>query len=106
MVDMSSKIEMSEELLRRVAEAAAQRGVSVHDLVTMYLMRGLDEEITRGVPHRVRSALPAFPDSGVRVPALSNAEINDLLDREDLIRWGYQISEDSGDPASPNTDAR
>ena len=80
---MRTTIDLPDELLRQVKAKAALDGLKLKDLITLYVEQGL-----RGAPiasrRRQRSELPvARPATGHIVPALTNAEIQRILDKEE-----------------------
>lgn len=91
---MRTTIDMPDELLRQLKVRAALDGVTLKELVTRYVADGLtrgagaENGATGSQPARPRRRdLPVMiPDRGRRMPALSTAELQDLLDAEDVAR--------------------
>ena len=78
---------MPDPLFREVKIRAAEKGVSLKELLTSYVEKGLREPEAEA--HPVRSPLPTpLPSRGEPIPSLTNAEIDDLFLKEDLERWG------------------
>jgi plasmid stability protein len=82
---MRTTIELPDELFRRVKVRAAQGGLKMKDLITHYVEQGLEQEsAATGAAVRQRSPLPiARQAMGRTLPALSNQDIQRLLDAED-----------------------
>lgn len=85
---MRTTLDLPDPLFREVKIRAAEKGVSLKELLTSYVEKGLRE------PHEetarpIRSPLPPpIPSGGVTIPSLTNSEIDELFAREDLERWG------------------
>lgn len=82
---MRTTIDLPDELLRQVKAKAALGGMKLKDLITRYVEQGL-----RGTPppsaplRRQRSELPvARAATGRTIPALTNGEIERILDEEE-----------------------
>jgi hypothetical protein len=80
---MRTTIDLPDELLRQVKAKAALDGLRLKDLITRYVEQGL-----RGAPpaprRRQRSELPvARAATGRTLPALTNVEIQRILDEEE-----------------------
>lgn len=82
---MRTTIDLPDELLRQVKAKAALDGMKLKDLITRYVEQGL-----RGAPppmasrRRRRSELPvARAATGRTLPALTNAEVQRILDEEE-----------------------
>lgn len=80
---MRTTIDLPDELFRQVKAKAALDGIRLKDLITLYVEQGL-----RGAPpvprSRRRSELPiARAATGRTLPALTNAEIQRILDEEE-----------------------
>lgn len=81
---MRTTIDLPDELLRQVKAKAALDGLKLKDLITRYVEQGL-----RGAPpaaprRRQRSELPvARAATGRTLPALTNVEIQRILDEEE-----------------------
>ncbi|AIE85500.1 hypothetical protein OP10G_2132 [Fimbriimonas ginsengisoli Gsoil 348] len=77
---MRTVIELPNELLRRAKAAAALKGVELNDLLANLIEKGLrDQNETYG---RSEPIPVAVPFSGRQMPAMTNAEIFECLDRE------------------------
>lgn len=81
---MKTTFDLPEDLLLRAKATAARRGMKLSDLVAELLGAGLtatpEQEPRRG--HR--GLLPVMiPATGRKIPILTNAQIFELLDRED-----------------------
>ena len=82
---MRTTIDLPDELFRQVKAKAAIGGLKLKDLITHYVEQGL-----KGAPSpatrsgRRRSELPvARAATGRSLPALTNADIQRILDREE-----------------------
>lgn len=84
---MRTTVEIPDELFRRAKSRAAMEGRKLKELFADYISRGLDEGISTAPQTRRRSPLPVFdfPNHGP-IPALSNDELNAILDDEDAER--------------------
>lgn len=82
---MRTTIDLPDELFREAKVRAAMSGVSLKDLITRFVERGLQlsgQPTPDGRPRR--GELPEIiPPRGRRMPVLSNAEVQDVLDAED-----------------------
>lgn len=85
---MRTTIDLPDEIFRQAKAKAALGGMKLKDLITHYVEQGL-----RGMPpsmashKRRRSELPvARAATGRTLPALTNAEIQSLLDEEEAAR--------------------
>ncbi len=83
--NMRTTIELPDELFRRAKAHAAREGRSLKDLVAIYLEQGLRRNLEIDPIERRRSPLPIVHRSsaGRPLPALTNAEIAEILDEED-----------------------
>lgn len=81
---MRTTIDLPDELFRQAKARAALRGISLKELITFWVERGLqagDEPATR---RRGARPLPAvIPPRGRSMPALTNEEIERVLDADD-----------------------
>jgi predicted nucleic acid-binding protein len=90
---MRTTIDLPDELFRRAKAQAALQGQTLKDLIIECLERGLHQ--TAGRTHgsqRYRSEIPlARPATGVMIPSLTNAEIEELFIQQDLesVNLGY-----------------
>jgi hypothetical protein len=88
---MRTTIDLPDELLRRLKVRAVLDGVSLKDLVARYVADGLAQggradvgAVDAASARPRRSDLPVMvPARGRRMTALSNADIQALLDAED-----------------------
>lgn len=79
---MRTTLDLPDPLFRDLKIKAAAEGVTLKELVTGYVEKGLYELGTK--TEMVRSPLPKFREpTGVPSPALTNAQIEDLLLEED-----------------------
>lgn len=84
---MRTTLDLPDPLFREVKIRAAEKGVSLKELLTSYVEMGLREPHQEARP--VRSPLPApIPSRGGVTPSLTNAEIEELFLKEDLERMG------------------
>ncbi len=78
---MRTTLDLPDPIFRDLKSRAAQEGVKLKDLVQDYIVAGLRGPSSAQSP---RSALPVFRKaSGTTNPALSNAELQAILDEED-----------------------
>jgi hypothetical protein len=80
---MRTTLDLPDPLFRALKIKAAAEGVTLKELLTGFVEKGLYET---GTPAKetVRSPLPKFREpTGVTNPALTNAHIEDLLLEED-----------------------
>jgi plasmid stability protein len=85
---MRTTLDLPDDLFRKVKARAAVQGVKMKDLVAEYLQQGLETPVvppTRSAGHR-RPVPIVRPATGVPLPALSNAEIEEILLAEDVER--------------------
>jgi hypothetical protein len=82
---MRTTIDLPDELLRQVKAKAALDGMKLKDLITCYVEQGLKGAPPRTAPlRRRRSELPvARAATGRTLPALTNLEIQQILDKEE-----------------------
>jgi len=82
---MRTTIDLPDELLREVKSRAALSGLSLKELITRYVEQGLSRGSPPGPPPRARrSRLPITREAtGRPLPALTNAELQQLLDAEE-----------------------
>jgi hypothetical protein len=89
---MRTTIDLPDELFRQAKARAALDGRKLKDLIAEYVERGLnaegDETKIPAAGQRRRSPLPDIPKASSRgtVPALTNAEIEAILDDQDADR--------------------
>ena len=82
---MRTTIELPDQLLRQVKARAALSGMSLKDLITRFIERGLRQgEEQSPVVRQRRPDLPEIIAArGRRMPLLSNTETQAILDAED-----------------------
>jgi len=85
MPDMRTTIDLPDQLLRQVKSRAALSGMSLKDLITRFIERGLRQgEEQSPVVRQRRPDLPEIIAArGRRMPLLSNTETQAILDAED-----------------------
>ena len=82
-------IDLPDDLLRRAKATAALRGMKLKDLMAQILESGLGSVNTGTSPAPKRRKLPVMiPATGRKISILSNAELFEILDREDDKRHG------------------
>lgn len=90
---MRTTIDIPEELLRRVRATAAMRGVKLKDFVANILEQGLSEGPADGAAQGQRRPIPVAVGSANRtIPALTNAELEELFLRQDVEQIGARRS--------------
>lgn len=83
---MRTTLDLPDPLFRELKARAALRGMKMKELVARLIESGLREPAATEVPRR-RSPLPvARRATGCIIPALSNAEVQAILDDEDAKR--------------------
>lgn len=83
---MRTTIDLPDELLRQVKAKAALDGMKLKDLITRFVEQGLRPGALPNAvpPRRRRSELPvAQAATGQTIPALTNADLQRILDEED-----------------------
>lgn len=83
---MRTTIDLPDELIRQVKATAALNGMKLKDLITRYVEQGLRQGAlpSAGPQRRRRSELPvARPVTGQALPALTNADVQRILDEEE-----------------------
>jgi hypothetical protein len=91
---MRTTLEIPDPLFREVKARAAQSGLKLKELLTRYIEAGLKAPDVQSVkPRTKRAPLPTFREpTGVPHRAYSNAELQEILDQEDLEQlkraWG------------------
>jgi hypothetical protein len=88
-------IDLPVDVLRQAKAKAALDGLTLKDLITRFVVQGLeqrtsgedgtDDDATLPRPHRHDPPV-TIPARGRQMPALSNAELQALLDAEDAER--------------------
>jgi hypothetical protein len=91
---MRTTLEIPDPLFREVKARAAQSGLKLKELLNRYIEAGLKAPNLQGPQQRPeRAPLPTFREpTGVSHRAYSNAELQEILDQEDLKQlrraWG------------------
>jgi hypothetical protein len=91
---MRTTLEIPDPLFREVKARAAQSGLKLKELLTRYIEAGLKAPHLQSPQQRPKRApLPTFREpTGVLHRAYSNAELQEILDQEDLEQlrraWG------------------
>lgn len=84
---MRTTLELPDPLFREVKSRAAQQGMKLKDLLAQYIEAGLRAPPTTPAPAKRRGPLPipiARDADGTMTPALTNAQLNAILEEEDL----------------------
>jgi hypothetical protein len=82
---MRTTIDLPDDLLRRAKAAAALEGVKLKDLVSCYIEQGLSRGPAAAKQRgHIRPLPEILPRTGHPIPSLTNAEIEEILLREDL----------------------
>jgi hypothetical protein len=82
---MRTTIDLPDDILRRAKAVAALRGLKLKDLIASYIERGLESSTALPELAGHRRPLPAFiPPTGRPIPSLSNAQIEEILLREEI----------------------
>ena len=82
---MRTTIDLPDPLFREAKTRAVQNGMKFKDLVAQYIEAGLrGREPANATLHREQVPLPVFRKaSGAAIPARSNAELFEILEREE-----------------------
>ena len=81
---MRTTVDLPEPLFREVKARAAQSGLKLKELLARYVEAGLRARPTPAMPLK-RAPLPTFGEvSSVNHTSLSNAELQALMENEDL----------------------
>jgi hypothetical protein len=81
---MRTTIDLPDETFRQLKSEAALRGAKLKDLITEFVENGLAARGVASSVRRPRSPLPVIRlPTGTLHPALSNAELEQMLTRED-----------------------
>jgi hypothetical protein len=83
---MRTTIDLPDDLFRQAKAKAALSGMKLKDLITRFVEQGLSQggPSPTAPSRRVRSELPvARAATGRKLPDLTNAEINRILDEEE-----------------------
>ena len=84
---MRTTLDLPDETFRKLKAEAALRGYKLKELVAEFIERGLIEErqpLTAQSPRPVYAIPIAREADGTVTPALSNAQLQAILDDEDL----------------------
>jgi hypothetical protein len=84
---MRTTLDLPDETFRRLKAEAALRGYKLKELVAQFIERGLNEgrqPLTAQAPRAVYAIPIAREADGTVTPALSNAQLQAILDDEDL----------------------
>lgn len=80
MLLMRTRLDIPDATFRQLKAEAALCGTKLKDLVTEFIEEGLAAQTAQPLDRRRRSRLPVIrPVTGSQHPALSNAELEDLL---------------------------
>jgi hypothetical protein len=84
--NMRTTLDLPDALFRELKAQAALRGMTLKDLVTLFVEQGLHQ---KAATPRIRSPLPVARRvmPGYSVPAQSNESLNSILDEEDAQRY-------------------
>lgn len=89
---MRTTLDLSDELFREVKTFAAQRGTTLKQLVTQFIVAGLESQADES-NFAIRRAAPPVAirrTSGQSLkPALTNRQLNALLEEEESKRFSY-----------------
>ncbi len=87
---MRTTLDLSDELFREVKTFAARRGTTLKQLVTQFIIAGLESQaegynfaIRRAAPPVAIRRIPGQPP----MPTLTNRQLNALLEEEDSKRF-------------------
>lgn len=81
---MRTTFDLPDPLFRKAKAMAAVKGMKFKDLLQLFVERGV-AEVEAGPPLPIRRTLPSpvVPATGVPIKALTNADLDDILSRED-----------------------
>ena len=93
---MRTTLELPDPLFREVTARAAQSGIELKELLTRYIETGLKApEVQSVTPRPKRTPLPVLFEKtpgALTTPALTNAELYAILEKEDIEQltraWG------------------
>ncbi len=85
---MRTTVDLPEQLLRRVKAAAALKGVPLRAYMATLLERGLSEPEAPARKGQHRPVPVVLPKTGHPIPAMTNAELDELFLRDELGRMG------------------
>lgn len=90
---MRTTLDLPDPVFRDLKTKAAREGVTMKELLTGFVEKGL-YGVTQAEKKPVRSPLPPPRESsGVVIPSLTNAEIDEIFLREDMERAGIRWEE-------------
>jgi len=96
-------LDLPDPLFRDLKIRAAEEGTTLKDLLQRFVEKCLyEKQETAPQPERsplpefFRSPLPPPREGGTPIPALTNAEIEEIFLREDLEKMGYDLSKVKG----------
>ena len=87
---MRTTIDLPDPLLRQVKARAALEGVTLKELITSYVLQGLQQDLQPSTAQpRQRSAPPMIAKAaiGKPIPALSASELTEVEIQEDLEKY-------------------
>jgi hypothetical protein len=98
---MRTTLDLPDPLFKEVKTRAVQEGVKLKDLLAKYIEAGLrapqtpeTEAAPRKNPYPLPAGIPRTPDSPLH-PAMTNAELNAILEEEDMANYLRMISQSS-----------
>jgi len=98
---MRTTLELPDPLFKEVKMRAVQQGVKLKDLLAAYIEAGLrapqtqeNETAPRQNPHPLPVGIPRIPGAPFH-PALSNAELNAILEEEEIENYHRVIAQSS-----------
>lgn len=98
---MRTTLDLPDPLFKEVKTRAVQEGVKLKDLLAKYIEAGLRAPQTsepdaapRKNPYPLPAGIPRKPNSPLH-PAMSNAELNAILEEEDMANHLRVISQSS-----------
>lgn len=85
---MRTTVQLPDEVLRQAKARAALDGIKLQDLIARFVSDGLSARTFATLTPLRRSPLPVVTKASgnARIPALTNAEIQAILDEEDAER--------------------
>ena len=87
---MRTTLDLPDQLFREVKTRAVQQGVTLKDLLAQYIQAGMNAPASTTTPSMTAPQVSPIPIAIRRkpgtplAPALTNAELNAILDAEDL----------------------
>ncbi|WP_367871691.1 hypothetical protein [Luteolibacter sp. Populi] len=89
---MRTTLDLPDPVFRDLKTKAARDGVTLKELVKRFVEKGLYEKPVEKVVVRSPLPEPLRREGRALMPALTNAEIEEIFFREDLERSGYDLS--------------